>query len=142
LSLAAAKSKPPLQGRARVVSVFGPFNSRALLEMSAEVAGELLGEALALSGGSNVIEAVERDLAELRERDERLAESGLAAAAMAMAYEIEHPYNSATSKSMCAKVLRETIDRLHELAPPEQEKDELDAILDGRRERLEGSPAA
>jgi len=110
--------------------------------MSAEVAGELLGEALALSGGSNVIEAVERDLAELRERDERLAESGLAAAAMAMAYEIEHPYNSATSKSMCAKVLRETIDRLHELAPPEQEKDELDAILDGRRERLEGSPAA
>lgn len=81
-----------------------------------------------------MVEGAERDVAAIRERDEALAGSALAASAVALAFQIEHPYNSATSKSMCAREMRDTLDRLRALAPEEAEADELDEIK-ARRER-------
>lgn len=78
----------------------------------------------------SVVEAVERDLAELRERDPRLADSTLAALALALALEIDDPDNSATSKSMNAHQLRDTTVKLRELAPPPKARDELDELRD------------
>lgn len=121
------KSKPIYERGARVVSVFGPFASRALIEMPVEVAAELFdGRPLSGSGRTSVVEATERDLASLRELDEALADSAFAASALALAYEIEHPFNSATSKSMCARAHREAMTQLRELAPAEKEDDFVD----------------
>lgn len=140
-------AKPDLQARgAAVVSVFGPFNSRVMIEMSADTATELFPKAaLAAAGRSALIDAVERDLAALRERAPEVADSALAATAVRLAYELEDPYNSATSKSMCARVLLDTMERLRELAPPERKKDTIDRIGDdlaARRERHARSAAA
>lgn len=120
---------------ARVISVFGPFGSRAMIEVSAYLAVHLFREPLADSGRTNVIDAVEHDLAEIRELDEELANSALAATAERMAYELEHPFNSATSKAQCAKALNETMDRLRELSPEQEEGDSLDAISNRRKGR-------
>lgn len=78
--------------------------------------------------------AVTRDIAELAGRDERLAESGLAASALALARELDNP-NSATSKSMCARSLLETLDRLRQLAPPERKRDRIDELASRRASR-------
>lgn len=82
----------------------------------------------------SVVEAVKRDLESLRERDEKLADSALAASAMALARELD-AQNSATSKSMCAKALIETLDRLAELAPPAKEADRVDDLASRRAAR-------
>lgn len=58
-----------------------------------------------------------------------------------MAYEIENPFNSATSKSMCAKALLETLDTLRELSPPAEEGDALDELASRRAVRLARSAA-
>jgi hypothetical protein len=123
---------------ARVVSVFGAFNSRVLIEMPASAAEEIFPEPLSLSARTNVIEAAERDIAAIGERDTELGASALAASAVALAYQIEHPYNSATSKSMCARELRDTMDRLRELAPKAEEADNLDDLAARRLKRLAG----
>lgn len=123
---------------ARVVSVFGPFNSRVMFEMSSEAASKLFSEPLVLCGHTTVIEAAQRDIESVRKRDAELADSALAASAVALAYEIENPYNSATSKSMCARELRDTLDRLRELAPKAKEKDGLDDLSARRAARLGG----
>lgn len=75
----------------------------------------------------SVVVAVERDLEALSRRDEALARGSLAMTALALARELDKG-NSATSKSMCAKALVDVMDRLLELAPPEQEKGELHDI--------------
>lgn len=123
---------------ARVISVFGPFNSRVLIELSADLAMRLFAEPLERSSRTTVIEAAMRDVQAIRKRDPELAKSALAAAAVALAYEIEHPYNSATSKSMCSRELRETIDRLRELAPEQEETDRLDELTAQRSARIDG----
>lgn len=121
----------------RVLSVFGPFNSRVLVEMSADDAAAMFPDMdLGSLGRSEVLEAVERDLAGIRERDPKVASSATAAAAMQMAIELEHPYNSATSKSMCAKALMEAMRELRDLVPPVEKKGELHAIKDARAARL------
>jgi hypothetical protein len=82
-----------------------------------------------------VVDALERELEALG----ALAESALAASAMTLARELDKPGNSATSKSMCAKGLRETLDRLRELSPPKVERDRIDEVNskgeNGRRRR-------
>lgn len=75
--------------------------------------------------------AVKRDLKQFG----AMADSALAASALALAREIDSPNNSATSKSMCAKALREALDRLRELAPPEPKADKLDDITKQREKR-------
>jgi hypothetical protein len=124
---------------ARVLSVFGPFGSRVLLEMPTDVAAAMFPEPLSQSSRTGLIEAVERDVAQLAKRDRAIAGSALAAAAVALAYEIENPYNSATSKSMCAGQLRDTLDRLRELAPAEEETDGLDDLSARRAARIAGA---
>lgn len=89
----------------------------------------------------SVVAAVERDLAEIRTRDERLAASALAATALAMAAEIDDSVNSATSKSMCAARLQEALDRLRELTPPEEKSDGIDRIGERVRLKLAGGTA-
>ena len=66
-------------------------------------------------------------------------QGGLAMAALALAREIDSPTNSATSKSMCARSLLDTLDRLRELTPPAQEADGLDDLARRRMARRAGS---
>jgi len=84
----------------------------------------------------SVVAAVTRDLGELRRRAPDLADSALAASALALAAEIDSQGNSATSKSMCARELRDTLDRLRDLAPKQEEKDDLDDLAARRARRI------
>ena len=90
----------------------------------------------------DVFEAVLRDLDAIRARDEDLADSALAATALALAAEIDKENNSATSKSMCAKALAETMRELRELAPPELKEDALVDLNARRSERRAGVAAS
>lgn len=120
----------------RLVSVLGPFNAYAIVEMSAARAAELFGCPLTSSlSSSTVIDATEKELAALARRNPELAGSALAASAVALAYEIQNPYNSATSKSMCARELRETMAKLRELAPEAEQEDGIDELGDRREAR-------
>lgn len=83
-----------------------------------------------------VVDAVRRDVAELERRLKGIKDSALAATALALAAEIDDPGNSATSKSMCARALTETLDRLVELAPVEAAGDQLDDLSLRREKRL------
>lgn len=61
-------------------------------------------------------------------------ESGLGAAAIALAREIDRD-NSATSKSMCAKALQDVLGQLRGLAPPRRERDRIDELSEKRGRR-------
>jgi broad specificity phosphatase PhoE len=61
--------------------------------------------------------------------------SSHAATALALAAEIDSAGNSATSKSMCAKVLLETLAKLRELSPPAVAADKLDDLAAKRQKR-------
>lgn len=114
--------------RGRVVSVFGPFNSKALVEVSMDTALRMI-EADAIAPRSfGVIDAIDNELAGLREHAPEIADSALAAAARALAYELENPYNSLTSKSQATKELRDGMDRLRELVPDDSEEDAIDGL--------------
>jgi hypothetical protein len=141
-----AKRKPKdteseTDGRGHLVGVFGPFNSRALVEVSSEVAQKLIDDATIDPAPAFVIDAVLRDIASLAERDKELAGSGLAMSMLTMAYEMANPYNSATSKSMCAKALADAMRQLRELAPAKQGADAIDDISRAREARRERSAA-
>lgn len=71
---------------------------------------------LDFGGVVSVVDAVRRDLVSL---GGDLGESALAATALALAAELDDPGNSATSKSMCARALNETMERLRALVPEE-----------------------
>lgn len=122
---------------ARVVSVFGPFNSRVLIEMAADTAA-LMFPGGSFPGPSGVSDAIARDLEELRQRDSVLAESALAASARVMARELDHPYNSANAKSLCQARLADTMRELRALAPPEEAKDGIDQLAERRAQRRDG----
>lgn len=140
-AIAAAKSPTSLADgtTAFVVSV---FKNRALIEVPRDTAEELFGQPLGDHGRVHTIEAVERDIAEIAKRDPELAECGMAAAALRMAYELENPWNSATSKAQCAKSMRELIEVLLERAPEAPTKDGVDALSAERETRLKGGAAA
>lgn len=90
---------------------------------------------------SSVVAAVESELAQLGKRDPDLAGSALAATALALARELDGK-NSATSKSMCAKALNETMGQLRELAPESEEADKVDDLAARRKKRRERKSAA
>lgn len=113
---------------ARVRSVYGPFNSRVLIEMSADQAAKLFPDGLAAAGTSATLDAATSDLASLRERAADLADSALGATLLQLAHELDHPYNSATSKAMCAKALLDVMEKIRELAPPAPTEDWLDGL--------------
>lgn len=87
------------------------------------------------------VAGVERDLAAIAKRDPELAKSGLAASALALAREMDDD-NSATSKSMCARALLDTLDRLRQLAPAKEEKDGVDELSARRAARRQGKRRA
>lgn len=118
---------------ARVLNV---YHGRTVVELSTSLASYLFSEPLAESGRSDTVAAVEADLQQIRLRDPGVADSGIAAGALRMAHEIEDPYNSATSKSMCMKSLQQAMDRLLELSPPgQEEKGRLYELKAGRAKR-------
>jgi hypothetical protein len=127
-----------------IMSVFGPFASKALVLMSVEEAMKLVPDAdLGAARPSRVVDAAEHEIERIRERDPDLADSAVAASAIAMAYEIEHPFNSATSKSMCQARLVEAMKTLRELAPPEERpKDGIDQLRERRAKRRARSAAS
>lgn len=133
----AVASTPVAANGLLLISVFGPFGSRALVEMSSERAKSLF-EAPVLSSmvaPTRVIDSTAAEIASLVKRAPELEQSSLAATAIALAYQIEDPFNSATSKSMCARELRETMSKLRELAPPADEEDGIDELSARRAER-------
>lgn len=79
-----------------------------------------------------VAEAVEKDVAALGTLPAGC--EAIVASAYALARELDEK-NSATSKSMCARALREAMDRLRELAPPKQRADALDELSTRRTKR-------
>lgn len=130
-----ADSGAPATGsEARIVSVFkvGPFAELALVLMSVEAAQQI---ATASDNRGVVVEGVAKDLDAIREAAAPLADSALAGSAMTLALEMENPYNSATSKSMCANSLLATMNRLTELLPPKQETSALDDLRARREAR-------
>ena len=86
----------------------------------------------------SVVKAVKQDLADIRRRDKKLADSALAASALVLAAELDAE-NSATSKSLCARALREALDRLRELAPAPRESDDVDEVAKRRAKRRAGA---
>lgn len=82
---------------------------------------------------------VRRDLTMLGKGAE---DSALAESALALAAEMDDPENSATSKSMCARALLDTMDRLRELAPPKKEADPVDELGERRRSARRNRGAA
>lgn len=81
-----------------------------------------------------VEDAVRNDLEKLADRDRELATSSLAANALQLAREMDSK-SSATSKSMCARALNETMEKLLALAPVEQLPDMLDELTMRRQAR-------
>jgi hypothetical protein len=125
---------------ARVVSVFAN-GQRVMIEMHVDRATAEFGD-LAGAGGSEVVDAIKGELAEIRKRNAEVADSALAAAAVRMAFELDHPYNSATAKANCMSELHKAMDRLLELAPrEEQAKGRLDE-LKARRKKAARRAAA
>lgn len=116
---------------ARVVSVGGAFNSRTLVEMPTELAGELF-DGLPTSCPDEVVGAVRGDLAKM---PDEIAASGMAMVALALARELQDPFNSATSKALCAARVTEILGELQRLAPPKQEADGIDRIAAQRKKR-------
>jgi hypothetical protein len=137
----AAKQPPVRANGMLLIGVYGPFNARALVEMSALRAEELLGQPLTSTvSPTRVIDATELEIAALAKREASISDTALAAAAVALAYQIDNPFNSATSKSMCARELRETMAKLRELAPVGEEPDGIDQLA-GRRANRRSSAA-
>ena len=81
----------------------------------------------------SLVDAVERDVGKL---PADLRDSALAELAKTLARELDSPKNSATSKSMNAKALLETLAKLRELAPPDEKKGLVHDIRSARRGRL------
>lgn len=78
------------------------------------------------------MEAVEQDVAALGALP--AGSAAIVASAFALARELDDK-NSATSKSMCARALREAMDRLRELAPQTPQTDALDELANRRSAR-------
>lgn len=90
----------------------------------------------------SVVSAVESDLRKLAKLDPALAKNTLAATALALARDLDDPGNSATSHSMCAKALLETMGSLRALAPEVPKGDRLDELSSRRSARLAGGAGA
>lgn len=138
----AAELMRRFERRGQVLDVFGAFQSRVLIEVPTELAAEIFRQGLVSAAPGNVVEAIEHDIELLREVSDEVADSAFAATAVRLAYELQNPFNSATSKSMCARSMIEALDRLRELAPLPEEADGIDELAAKRDERLLAEQAA
>lgn len=80
----------------------------------------------------SVVEALRAELEGMGD----LAGSTLAASALALAAELDKPGNSATSKSMCARALNETLEKLRAQVPEAPADDSVDELAARRAARL------
>lgn len=87
-------------------------------------------------GDGPVTKAALRDIAGIARRDPGLANGALAASIVALAQGIDNPKNSLTSKAMAQRALREALDRLRELAPPEETSDVIDDLQEKAGRKL------
>lgn len=85
-----------------------------------------------------VVAAVKRELAGFKLETRR---SAAAASALELAKQLDDKRNSATSKSMCAKALNETMDKLQALQPPKKEEDGVDDLKTRREARRKRASA-
>lgn len=81
-------------------------------------------------------QAVTDELVRVRKLDKDLASGPLAASALAMARTVDDLANSATSRSMCNRELRECLAELRELMPESREADGVDHLAARRAKRL------
>lgn len=123
----------PRQVKGWIISVHGPFGTRALVELATDDAIALVGKGEIDPAPAFTIDAVRQELEHLEDKLPGISSSPVSAAALAMAYEVSSPATSATAKSMCAARLMEAVDRLRALVPAEPAKDRLDE-LQRRRE--------
>jgi hypothetical protein len=93
---------------------------------------------------TSVVAATEHEIRALAAVVPGLAVCALSAAALELARQMDADGNSATSKSMCARELRETMGLLRGMAPEEREESPLDEIRARRAAKIEaaGKPAA
>jgi hypothetical protein len=111
-----------------------------VLRVHGERAVVSLPRDLGQSGPSSSTEAAEGDVAKIRERDRAVGESVVAATMLAMAQEVDDPFNSATSKAQCAKELRQAFESLLEQSPePPAEEGDLERLRRARAARREAS---
>lgn len=118
----------------RVLSI--TRGGRTVVVLPKKVAEHLFPAGLAESGLTDVIDGVNADLEKIAERDKKLATGGLAGSARVIAYELANPFRGGYDKAALAGRLREALDRLLELVPPEEKKGALHAIRGGRSDRL------
>lgn len=88
-----------------------------------------------------VSEAVASELAQLEPRLAGASSSPLAAAAMVLAGELDSAGTSATAKALCARAMRECLDRLWERVPAAEESNPLDDLRARRAARGRESAA-
>lgn len=89
-------------------------------------------------GRESVVEAVRADVAALGQLPR--GTRALVAAALRLAEQLDGEH-SATSKSMCAKALVETMEHLREIAPVEDAGDAVDELT-SRRDRRQAKAAS
>lgn len=96
--------------------------------------------------GETVVAAVRRDLealSHLSDEGKSLATGALAMSAIALAKSIDHDRTSPTARSMCARALTETLEKLRGMVPDEsQEGDGIDDLAERRQQRRAGSAKA
>ena len=85
-------------------------------------------------------EATAAEIALIAKREPSLAGGPLAASALEMARGLDSGASLA-QKTLAAKELRETMDRLRELAPAEKKKDRVDELKERRTKRRAGGSA-
>jgi hypothetical protein len=83
-----------------------------------------------------VVGALKAELAAMGRTAPELADSTLAAAALALAAAVDAPRTSPTAKSMCARELRELLGELRGQMPEGEERDWLDDLSTRRADRL------
>ena len=129
----AAQHLARLRSSGEVVSVHGPFGARTMIDISTDAARAILPE---LQRPDGVTDGVEAELAACKD-----APPALAATAIALAREMDNPYNSATSKGQCAKALNETMEQIRAAGADAPTSDGLDEIAKAREQRRAGSAA-
>jgi hypothetical protein len=80
---------------------------------------------------------------DLRALDARSAKAeALAATALKLAAELDDLTIRSADLAACSRALRETLDRLRELAPPVRASDAIDDVAERRADRRAARPAA
>jgi hypothetical protein len=104
--------------------------------------GDVASSGGAVENVEGVVSVTEAVMRELEGYPVELAESALAATAIAMAELIDDPGPSATSKSMCAGKLIDALRVLRELRPADAKRDAIDDLTKRRAKRRSASKAS